>query len=246
MAMSRTVTLRTLGLLLALGASAPAGDDGPDLAAPTDVPPVVEAPDSGPEFRADPKPPISRSAPLPPPEATADGPTLLGPVEMQAPSPGGTSPGRPSPGGGGSRPLTLETVPPEGLGPEFREMPAEPPSRSGRGASGPKTLMRSRKPGKGQAVLAPKGRGRGGDSDESVIIESKSDPAADAALKRRLERQIRQALGDRVRSVEVLVVDRRVVIQAKTARFWQRRAVRKSIEGLPDLVGYRSTIYVDE
>ena len=114
-----------------------------------------------------------------------------------------------------------------------------------RPSQGPKSILRPRK--LGRAPLSTRSRGRGrGEPDDAVVIEPKSDPAADAALKRRLERQIRDTLGDRVRSLEVLVVDRRVVIQARSSRFWQRRAVRKSIEGLPDLVGYRTTIHVDE
>jgi hypothetical protein len=80
----------------------------------------------------------------------------------------------------------------------------------------------------------------------AITVEPRTDPAADAALKRRLERQIQESLGDRVRSVEVRVVGREVTILAKTTRFWQRRTVRRALETLPGLNGYHATVQVDE
>ncbi len=79
-----------------------------------------------------------------------------------------------------------------------------------------------------------------------ITVEPRTDPAADAALKRRIEREIQESLGDRVRSVEVRVVGRAVTILAKTTRFWQRRTVRRSLETLSSLSGYHATIEVDE
>ena len=86
---------------------------------------------------------------------------------------------------------------------------------------------------------------RGADPDEPKS-KAKSDPAADAELKRRIERQVREALGDRVRSVEVRVVGRNVAIRAEASRFWQRRSVRRTLESLPGLAGYRTTIDVGD
>ena len=76
-------------------------------------------------------------------------------------------------------------------------------------------------------------------------VEARSDPAADAALKRRIERQIAQTLGNRVRSYEVRVVGRNVTIRAVPVRFWQRRAVRTTLESLPTLSGYKATVLID-
>jgi hypothetical protein len=53
-----------------------------------------------------------------------------------------------------------------------------------------------------------------------------------------LERAIREASGRRLRSVEIRIRDRDVSINAKASRFWQRRALRRTIESLPCLIGY--------
>src|SRR5262249_52545377 len=76
-------------------------------------------------------------------------------------------------------------------------------------------------------------------AESSITIEPRSDPAAEATLKRRVEKQIQQSLGDRVRSFEVLVSGKTVVIRAQAGRFWQRRSVRRSLEGLQLPSGYR-------
>jgi hypothetical protein len=76
----------------------------------------------------------------------------------------------------------------------------------------------------------------------SISVEPRSDPAAEAAVKRRIESQIQQTLGDRVRSVEVRVTGKSVVLRARAARFWQRRSVRRSLETLPLPAGYRARV----
>jgi hypothetical protein len=94
-------------------------------------------------------------------------------------------------------------------------------------------------------VLPPPFAGVGrapADPRASVTVEPRSDPAADAALKRRIEHQVRDSVGTRLRFYEVRVVDREVTIRAKPARFWQRRAVRHALESLPVLSGYRSRV----
>ena len=80
--------------------------------------------------------------------------------------------------------------------------------------------------------------------DDSISVEPRSDPAADAAFKRRLEVQIRNAVGSRVHSFDVKVVDREVTIQAHGTRFWNRRAVKHTLETLPGLTGYHTTVEV--
>jgi hypothetical protein len=74
----------------------------------------------------------------------------------------------------------------------------------------------------------------------------RSEQEGDAAVKRGIEKQIRETLGDRVRAVEVRVSGRNVLIVAAATRFWQRRAVRRSLETLPILEGYRARIELDD
>jgi len=76
--------------------------------------------------------------------------------------------------------------------------------------------------------------------------DSQSEPVTDASVKRKIERQIRDTLGDRVRSIEVRVSGRNVLIAAKATRFWQKRTVRHSLETLPALAGYRARIELDD
>jgi hypothetical protein len=73
-----------------------------------------------------------------------------------------------------------------------------------------------------------------------------SGPDPDVAARRRIERQIRATLGDKVRSVEISVTGRNVTIVAQPSRFWLRRSVRRSLETLPALQGYRARIEVSE
>jgi hypothetical protein len=73
-----------------------------------------------------------------------------------------------------------------------------------------------------------------------------ADPDPDLIARRRIERQIRATLGDKVRSYEVQVNGRNVVIIAQASRFWLRRSVRRSLETLPVLQGYRARIEISE
>ena len=82
------------------------------------------------------------------------------------------------------------------------------------------------------------------ESDSVIKAEPRSDPAADAAIKRRVERQARETVGDRARSIEVRVVGRSITIQAHGVKFLQRRTVRKSLEGLSGISGYKSVVEV--
>jgi hypothetical protein len=93
--------------------------------------------------------------------------------------------------------------------------------------------------------VLPRARGNS-TPDDSIKLEPRSDPAADAALKRRLESQAKDAVGTRARSIEVRVVDRQVHIRAKVDRFWNRRPVRRALESLPALSGYKTTVDVED
>lgn len=73
-----------------------------------------------------------------------------------------------------------------------------------------------------------------------------TDPAADEAFKRRLERQVRLTLGGQLRALDVRVVGRNVHVRARVVRFWQKRTARHTIESLPMLRGYRARIEVTD
>jgi hypothetical protein len=75
-------------------------------------------------------------------------------------------------------------------------------------------------------------------------VEPRSDPAAEAAIRSRVQKQIQQAVGDRVRSVEVRVSGRNVLIRAQAARFWQRRSIRRSLETMAMPSGYRARVEI--
>ncbi len=97
----------------------------------------------------------------------------------------------------------------------------------------------------GRLLNAPFGEPRAPVENRSAItVEPRSDPAADAALKRRVERQVQEAVGSRVRFYEVRVVDRNVSIRVKPTRFWQRRNVRHTLETLPGLSGFHTRVDV--
>jgi hypothetical protein len=97
---------------------------------------------------------------------------------------------------------------------------------------------------------APRSAPRGDEGEDRLEPQrgprddAHADPASDAAAKRRIERQIRELLGDRLRSVEVRVTGRNVLVVAKPSRFWQKRGVRRTLENLPALDGYRARIDV--
>jgi hypothetical protein len=76
--------------------------------------------------------------------------------------------------------------------------------------------------------------------------DSDKDLDADVIARRRIERQIRATLGDKVRSFDVRITGRNVVIVAQPSRFWLRRSVRHSLETLPALQGYRARIEISD
>lgn len=187
------------------------------------------------------------------PEPSADLPALIGPggtMEPRSPGTAATSPRAAS--GGLSNPLTLESVSgeepiistPAPMSPPPAPRPAVPDAKP---VPPPPSPAPRRSSGFFGRMLLPSfitGRGAG-ESRSTITVEPRTDPA-DAALKRRIERQIQETLGDRVRSVEVRVIGRDLTIHAKTARFWQRRNVRRTLESLPGLSGYHATVEVDD
>ena len=70
------------------------------------------------------------------------------------------------------------------------------------------------------------------------------DPAFEEAIRRDLERRIAARAGDRISSVEVLIVGGRVHIRAEASRFWQRRPLKRDLEGIPMPSGFRSSVEV--
>ncbi len=154
-------------------------------------------------------------------------------------------------------PLTLESIPdepPAKLGSERlpadrSAAPRSPRSSSARplsepsapAATGPAT-PRSSSTMFGRLLGPTTSRDEPAGSRSSITVEPRSDPTAEAAAKKRIEKQVQQAVGDRVRSVEIRVSGRSVVIRAQAARFWQRRGVRRSLETMPLPSGYRARV----
>jgi len=172
-----------------------------------------------------------------------DLPALFGPSGMPSYSDSSVSPRlEPEPAG---RTLTLESIPANepkpGRGGDA-SIPSPTPFSRG-DAREPQPQRRSSLFGR---FLAPYSGSRlPNTTDDGITVEPRTDPATDAAVKRRLEHQIRAGYGEQLRSLDVRVMGRNVVIRARVARFWQRRGVRRSLESLPTLSGYRTTIEVD-
>lgn len=76
------------------------------------------------------------------------------------------------------------------------------------------------------------------DVGSAISVESKSDPAVDAAVKRRIEKAVKESLGDRASTVEVRVKGRSVLIRARASRFWHRRGVRRALDSFQLPSGY--------
>jgi hypothetical protein len=270
---ARLATRSTASLLMIAGRSLAGDGDGPELMPPTEMPvvsrPAAPAPAPPPLARPSPRAQGSRAVlALPgittpsstatpstaPPESTPGGLSLDAPIEMR----GVPSPARPVPSvvpDRSPRPLVLESspmgepVPIDGVAPgsnlpngssttapriDPRPIPAPP--RRGRFFGRFPTPAPPPSPAPSATLRSSPGR--------SVAEVPREDPAAESALKRRIERQAREAVGDRARSVEVRVVGKGAVVQARGVKFFQKRAVRKSLESIPALSGLRSTIEV--
>lgn len=79
-------------------------------------------------------------------------------------------------------------------------------------------------------------------SGNGISIEAHSDPAVEAAVKRRVEKQIVESLGKNVRDVEVRVKGRDILIQARASHFWLYRSARRTLDALPLPAGYRARV----
>jgi hypothetical protein len=139
--------------------------------------------------------------------------------------------------------LPLEIVPEgdaAGLDPALQPLP-DPVSSD---EDEPANEIRTRRRGLGALLRLranePADRARPRDVPGDAI-----DPVADDALQRRLERQIREVGGRRLSSLSVRVSGDTVRIRARADRFWNRRGLRRAIEGLPALAGYDADITVD-
>ena len=138
----------------------------------------------------------------------------------------------------GRPPLTLESIP---AGDDRSDRPIPDPVRR-RSSSGSRITPMPRRPGGlfGRFLLpGPVDRGRG-----AVTVEPRIDPVDDEAIRKRVDRQIRENLGGALTSYEVRVVGREVTVHARAARFWQKRAVRNALEALPALKGYKARVEV--
>jgi hypothetical protein len=252
----------------------PLGDgDGPELSPPADMPatarPLAPArarpvtPSSVgsravlaiPGFTTPParSPGIITSSPstsiVPGSSPSLDDLPLDGPIEMRGVPPvAGARPG--STTGRAPLPMTLETLP---MDPS--PLPGDPEARinPSAGRSSPAPALPGSTPGParrgrffgrtpGQAVVPP--LSRSASPGRSVAEDALVEPSAETGLKRRIEKQAREAVGDRARWIEVRITGKSVAVQAHGVRFYQKRAVRKSLESLPALAGLRSSIEV--
>ena len=209
-----------------------------------------------PGMMAPPRRPAEARAPaVEPPSTLSPLPNELSldaPLEMK-PSPNA---GRvvAAPGGSRSdRPLTLESSPMDEPMPidspiasSSRPKPTPPPAVQ---APTRRSRMFGLFPG---TALAPKPATAAASSASKVVTPGRAsadgnlreDVAAESALKRRIERQAREVVGNRARSVEVRVTGKEAAIRVSGTKMFQRRAIRKQLENIPAISGLRSTIDV--
>jgi hypothetical protein len=133
-------------------------------------------------------------------------------------------------------------------GPRSGDSNNDSPPASARPRPAPRLL-----PGMLGRILQPqqaqvRDRAESKSSGEKARSKAETEPEADTDLsvKRKIEKQIRESLGDRVRSVEVRVSGRNILIVAQATRFWQKRTVRRALETLPALDGFRARIDLDD
>ncbi|WZP00023.1 hypothetical protein EP7_001640 [Isosphaeraceae bacterium EP7] len=244
-----------------------------DLPAPAEATALPELPPA--PAQAEPDPSSSRSLPgLPlypgprrPPTrrsptlqaraaSSAELPALDGPAEMtegtsSTPAPKADTapftiqPGRGAnlPPGSSRRPLIIES---EVGGPtsELDDLDRIPPPRGGRNlAPIPPVERRSRFFGMVPPAMTNTPKSIEDPAPNEPDLDS--DPAADAALKRRIEKTAKEVVGTKVRTIDVSVIGHKITIRAHGTRLLQRRAVRRTLEGLPPIAGYRTQIEVN-
>ncbi|AMV38148.1 hypothetical protein [Planctomyces sp. SH-PL62] len=242
--MARSIVLGTVGLL-ALGAVPIDAQEPPALEAPAQA--AADAPPIPPAAEPPRTPPPSRpllvipgvTAPASP--HTARKPAL---DAVETPAARSTLPALDGPDAGLDIPLRLESIPDGPKGdrseasprrPATSPTPREDPSEAESSSSGWRrpNVNFGRLRGASESVQA----GRDG-----LTVESQGDPAVEAAVKRRVEKQVRESLGDRVKDVRVRVSGRSVVIQARPSRFWYRWSARRALDALTIPAGYRAHV----
>jgi len=264
-------TVRSLTLAGLVSVGAVAGDDKgdgdlPDLSPPTEMKIISRPMDPAPA-------PIPTSQPIPSPKParpSAPGRAVLAipgltspPTRSLSPVPTPKPSTDPTPGD-----LSLEA--PIEMRPTPEALPGRPTANSSR-SSLPLILESStdntpshpaRKPATTQTSPMPmKRRGLfgvlGGSTTAPTVAPSTAprvatpgralaaeDPEAESALKRRIERQAREVVGNRARSVEVKLDGKEAVVRVSEVKLFQKRAIRKQLEGIPALSGLRSTIEI--
>lgn len=151
--------------------------------------------------------------------------------------------------------LPLEIVPDESaptLDPAIQPLPDPGPSRGDcalndrddEAEEDPDEHTPPRRRGLG-ALLRPRSSQQPDRERPRNPVDEDSNAAADTALERRLERQIRESSGRHLKSLDVSVRGNAVRIRARADRFWNRRGLRRAITGLPTLAGYDTDITVD-
>jgi hypothetical protein len=80
-------------------------------------------------------------------------------------------------------------------------------------------------------------------NDDRKMNEGEAVRAADA--KRRIEREVMANVGDRIRSMDVRVAGKRAYVNVESTRFYFKRGVRRTIEGLPSLRGFENEVVVE-
>lgn len=239
-----------------------------EVPAPAELPPVLQAsplPGAGPILAVPgvgaPGGAAGRaSTRLPAPGVTSGGfdlPPLVGPAEGMGP---GSTPAlgnipAPAPWTGSTNipGVTVGEGPPSPLNVRPDGLPGALPdptlgldgSRRAPSPGLPDPPRRPRLFGRWQPLWTIRGR-NSAPADDTIAVEPRSDPAADGALKRRLESQIRTAVGNRLRSLDIKVVDRDVAITARVSRFWYRRLVKHSIESIASVTGYKTHVDVTD
>ncbi|APW59850.1 hypothetical protein [Paludisphaera borealis] len=251
--MSRSVVVGTLGILMLAASLAHAQDSSPALDAPALLPPA-EAAASPPASAALSAPTASEAAPRRPllviPGVTAPASASARTARKPSVVAGAKPSDAPALAGPATTPkaaipLTLEPIP------AADEVDEAEPKRSAPTRAKPRsTSPATPAPATGGSRYYPGavlGRILGADDEGSnaksaIRVESRSDPAAEAAVKRRVEQKIQEALGDHVNSVDVRVTGRTVAIRARASRFWYRRSVRRSLDTLQMPSGYRARV----
>jgi hypothetical protein len=181
-----------------------------------------------------------------PDELGLDAPLEMKPLVDSSRSEPGQAPSR------AGRPLVLESSsmddPAAPAGPSTRSTPpARRPTTPAQPAPAPARRPRLFGFLGGPAAAPPPASSRAATPGRSVAADDfREDPAAESALKRRIERQAREVVGNRARSVEVKLDGKQASVLVSGVKFLQKRAVRKQLEGLPALSGLRSTIEVGD